>query len=258
MPPTLKAKEVQDKKDKEKEQPNPQMEELKNQLAAVTAELKQSREQQELEKSQEQKLKDAKDLEELKAAADIKALLADAADENGKDDDEDDLSSKEILDAVAGAFDTAITAKLKTHSSDIAEMLKESNNRIENLQKFILQKEVTDRVREARTQFPDFDDFREDIAKVMERYPAMDIADAYVLAKGNKSKGALPRNKVESEKPFSLATRSEEADKSFAAKRAAEAKESSSPEGTGTRSSVRNFRDSLADAVNKVVSERKQ
>ena len=182
----------------------------------------------------------------LKAEADIKILLSDTDDKNYND-----LSNKEVLDIVATAFDTAMEARTKLATSEIDAPLNEINKKIDSLQQYLLKKEAASGIEAARGKFKDFDDYKEDISAIFEKYPGIAVSDAYVLAKGNKVADEPPQSELETERPINLGTRASEAqdrhDKAEKNKKA-----------DTTISSRRNFRNLLAEAVEKVTKNRKQ
>ena len=106
-------------------------------------------------------------------------------------------------------------------------------------------------VQAARSQFKDFDDYREDIATVIEAYPGIDIAHAYILAKGIKGAQVPAKNQTDSEKPSRSATRSLEG---FSGVQEEATRKSSVV--TPTRG-IKGFRGILSEGIDKVLSVRK-
>lgn len=187
--------------------------------------------------------RETKIAEEKAAEADIKKLLS--MDKSGDDDKE--LTSSEILDVVANAFDTAMDSKLSSQNAVLVESMKPLAEKIDSVQKFILNREAAAGVQAARDEFPDFDKHKEAVGAVLQKYPGIDIKDAYILATGNKAMNVPARKETDSERPITLATRS-----SLAAKRHEEKIET--PDRTS--SSRRNIKDILSAAAEKVLSER--
>jgi hypothetical protein len=155
----------------------------------------------------------AEELAKIKEAADIKALLTDIEGEG--DDKYADLTPKEILDIVADAFETSIDAKTKLAIADNAGPMEELNKKMDSIQQYLVQKEAQTGVQEARQKFSDFDEFKDDMEAVWERYPGISVDDAYVLAKGLKAGKLPPKGVVDSEKPVSLGTRQRDADETY-------------------------------------------
>jgi hypothetical protein len=59
---------------------------------------------------------------------------------------------------------------------------------------------------EARKKFSDFDDYRQDIGGILEKYPNMDFEDAYIMAKSKRAGTVPPRSQTETERPAASAT----------------------------------------------------
>ncbi len=183
----------------------------------------------------------------LKAEADIKKLLSN----KDKDDKLEDLSNKEVLEIVADAFDTAIDANTKIAVSEMSKPLDDINSKLNNLQKYLLQKEAATGVEAAKAKFGDFDDYKEGVSKVLEMYPGIAIEDAYVLAKADKAKDVPPKGEMESEKPISLATRAENAQTNYD-----KAQDKEREKSNDKPSRVASFRNSLSVAAERIISKR--
>jgi len=120
-----------------------------------------------------------------------------------------------MLDIVADAFDKSIEARTKLALDSAAKGNKDIEDKLNRLEQYLLRKEAKDGVDGARRKFSDFDRYKEDISKVFEAYPGITPEDAYIIAKGRKSADSPPQKEVESEKPMSLGSRSEAAEKRF-------------------------------------------
>lgn len=238
----LKAK-AEEAKKTEQSQVSP---EIQKQLDALTK-LVQS---QESEKSKQQDLtaeqSKAQEASQLKAEADIKKMLSVKSD----DTDYDSLSNKEILEIVASAFETSIDAKTKIATAEASKPFEELNKQIGDIRKYLLQQEAKTGIDAARSKFSDFDEYKDDIFKIFDKYPGMAPKDAYILAKGNKAAGSPSQKTVESERPVSLGTRAAEAEKRY------DKGMRKDKETAVAKSSMAGFRDALAAAVDKTVSVR--
>jgi len=186
----------------------------------------------------------AEEAAKLQAEADIKKLLS----EKDSSTDYDDLSNKEILDIVANAFDTAIEARTKLAASEVEKPLVEINKKIESIQKYLLHREAASGIDAARNKFKDFDDYKEDIAKIFEAYPGISPEDAYILAKGHKASDEPPESETASEKPISLGTRAAAAVERYEKIK----KEKSSKIPMSPQRAFKSFLDEAADKVLKI------
>ena len=91
-----------------------------------------------------------------------------------------------MLSVIAEAFDTAIEARIDIASKGLDGPLQGINDKINKLSEYLLKKEAAEGVNSAKTRFPDFDTYKEDIKAVLELYPGMAVEDDYVLDKHTK------------------------------------------------------------------------
>lgn len=152
-------------------------------------------------------------LDKTKKEADIKNMLTD---NSNKKIDYSELEPEDILNIVADAFDTSIDARTKLSMAEIAQPIEKLNADIADIKKYLIQSEAQKGVERARDKYGDFDDHKEEMDKVWERYPGISVDDCYVLAKGNKAKDVIPRGVSDSEKPISLATRKANSEAEYA------------------------------------------
>ncbi len=209
-----------------------------------------------LAKEKEKSLQESKEAEDktkdeeaarLKAESDIKKILA----KSDKDTNYDDLTSKEILDIVADAFDTAIDAKTKLATAEIAKPLEDINNKIESMRKYLLSREAASGVDKARGKFSDFGKYQDEMTEVFKQYPGIEVEDAYLLAKSKKAAGSPAQEDVETEKPVNLGTRAAEAQKVFDERQEKNDKEDR-VDPTNVASKRRSFKASISAAVDKI------
>ena len=151
------------------------------------------------------------DAKKLQDEADIRNMLT-----KETDIDVDALSNKEVLDIVATAFDSAFDAKAKMASTELSRPIEELNGKMDNIQKYLLQREAASGIEGARSKFSDFDTYKEDIGKIFDTYPGIAVEDAYILAKGHKVGDSPNQKEVETEKPASLGTRAQAAEDAYA------------------------------------------
>lgn len=200
--------------------------------------MKESKSSQNQEVSQEQ---EQKEQERLQQEADLKRALSGEAKEKGIDFDE--LSNNQLLDVIGEAFEKATQAKTNLASSQFEKTYESLEKKLENLERALIQKEVSSDIENVRNQNPDFDNYRQDMAKIFEKYPGISAREAYILAKGSKVGNTPPQKETETEKPVSLSTRAERAEKRFNEK-----KSKNSDEGT-PRMSGRNFRNFVKEVA---------
>ena len=196
---------LENKKDKtEKKELTPlekKLEELTQQLSTlqttanktVEDEAKAAKEKAELEQK-----------EKLEANSDLAELLktAGAEDEANKTEPNvESLTNRQLLDSIAMATDTALSARLETQKTEFGKVLEENQKVIQGLQKVVLSFLAKTRIDEVKAEHPDFDKFGPAIQQVLKDNQGMDIGDAYILAKG-KTAGSLPPVHIaETEKP---------------------------------------------------------
>jgi len=164
--------------------------------------------------------------------------------------DLEELTNKELLDVVGSAFDSAVEARTKLAIEQASKGSKALEDKLDKLEKYLLRKEASEGIQKARNRFRDFDDYREDISNIFNKYPGITPEDAYILAKGNKASTSPAQKDLETEKPISLATRAEEAEKRHI-ERIAKRKD----EGTGTMNR-REFRSFIQEAAERVIKSR--
>jgi len=184
------------------------------------------------------------ELLKLQQEADIKKAFSE-----NKEVDLDELTNKEILDIVADAFDKSIEARTKIAIEAASKENKGIEDKLTRLEQYLLKKEAKEGIDGARRKFNDFDNYKDDIAKVFETYPGILPEDAYIIAKGRKSANVPPQKEIESEKPMSLGTRADNAQKRF--------EERMKKEDSG-RLNKRQFRQMLLESAEKVISSRKE
>lgn len=186
--------------------PEPTMDER---LMEIIAPLQQSI--QEIQQNQQStvkaKVQEEKDEEKQRqdAASDIRNLLS----EIDIDDTEDkfsQLSNKQLIDVICDAFDTAMGARTSQLEERISANMSPNNERLDKIQKVLMHVIAGLGLQETRAKFQDFDQFKEDIGKVMQTYPGMSYEDAYMLAKTKKAGDVPPRGETEAERPGDFAT----------------------------------------------------
>lgn len=138
-----------------------------------------------------------------KEPKDIRELLEEATGDAGDDDKYERLSNKQLVDIVCSAVDTALSSQADVIKSSLVSAAKPDSEKVANLERLTMQIVARLGLSEARKQFPDFDNHKEDITKILSVYPGMDFQDAYLLAKSKAASTVAPRGFVDTEKPGS-------------------------------------------------------
>ena len=167
----------------------------------------------------------------------------------------DDLTPKDILDIVGEAFDTAMDANTKLATEEVVRPLEELSAKINNISKYLLEKEVNTGFEDARRMFSDFDDYKEGMEALFKINGNLTPQQAYILAKADKVKKSPPHSETDSERPISLTARSEAAQTAY--DKAKENRTTQKVEGT-TLSGKRQFRQRLSEVADRVISAKRQ
>jgi hypothetical protein len=141
--------------------------------------------------------------EALKAERDIKGLMAELTGENAPpgEDKFESMSKKQIVDTLVSAIETKDAAQQQVIMDAIQQAQKVNDPKLEALTKGLMAVMAKLSVTETRNKFPDFDAHRQDIASVLNEYPTMNPADAYLLAKSRKAGDMPPVSELDTEKP---------------------------------------------------------
>lgn len=223
---------------------------LQTQLDTITKQIAANKVAALAAKTKEEKQQQAAAAEKLLKEADIQSLLTQDKEKL------EDLSNKELLDIVGEAVDTAMEANTEIATSKLARPLEELSNKINGISKFLLEKEVAGGLASARDTFPDFDKYKDDISEVFKAHPDLSPKEAYILAKAEKIDDEPPQHATDSEKPISLTTRSEAAQAAY--DKAKKTVKIDIDTNTTKLSSRRQFRQSLSDIADRVISKKRQ
>jgi len=178
-------------------------EEAQTQLKLQVEQLRQAAE---VERLSRQKIQEAeaqaaaeKEAKELEEAMDLRNAFDDNS--GTKPDDVEDLTNRELINIIIDASSKSSDARSKQTAKIIEDRMKETNEKLVNTQRAIMQVLARIGIQEAKAKFPDFDKYREDISKEMSKYPNLDIEDAIILVKGRAAMTVPPKKQVESERP---------------------------------------------------------
>jgi len=143
-------------------------------------------------------------VEELQQQADLKTLLGNTTKES---DDVEELSNKQLLDVIADAVEKSQDARDSQLKIVLQEATKPFEEKIVGVQKAVMQMVAVQGVKDVQARFTDFDEYREDIASVMQQIPGITVERAYLIAKTEKAGHVAPAKKIESERPNRPLTR---------------------------------------------------
>jgi hypothetical protein len=198
---------METKKDQKQEQSplEKQLEEVQKQLATLTAQKSEQDRAAQEQARQKEALAAQEANDQLEANSDLKALLENVTteedDPQAKARNVENLTNAQMLEAIAQATDTSMSARMEQQENKMAKQMKETNETIKGLQKVLLGFLAKSRLEEVQSQHPDFQQFGPAIQEVLKRYPTMDIKDAYTLAKGSVAQDVPPVNVAATEFP---------------------------------------------------------
>lgn len=196
-----------------------------------------------------ERLKKEKDA--LVREADLRGALSDAftPDKTGKADVED-LDQKELITIMADAVGSTSVAQGKLILNRVEEMMKETNEKVLGTQKALVGLMAGMSVNQARSNFKDFDQYKEDIGGILESTSGLSPEDAYLLAKSRRAKDQLTQGEVETEKPSgSMTIASSHQEKKIS---------SGSEEESESMSPKKAFKDAVRTAIDKVLAAREK
>ena len=160
--------------------------------------------QAKLQAKDQQKVDDAKKAADAKLDndADITALLADLDKKpDNKAGDLDSMSNKELIDVIAAAMDTTITANMTKLQQAIGEQQEGVDKKLLETQNALGQFIVKQGIDDMSKNNPEFDELKPAIAENLKKYPGIDITVAFKLAKADMLEKAPAPEQVFSERP---------------------------------------------------------
>jgi citrate synthase len=206
--------------------------------------------QQELQSvKQSQTVQSASDEQDkLHKQADLKSLLEEL--DAPEEDKTDQMTPKQVLDVVGNAMQTAMEANNRLLQQRIDATPKPLEEKIDKLGQAVTALLAARQIDTAKGQYSDWDALKPQTAAVLQRYPGMEMGDAYKLAKMEQllASGAQQQQQAASEKPTNVVTSSETDPYAIVAARAAAAR------GDAPRQGVVDYRGILAGAAEKVLS----
>lgn len=148
-----------------------------------------------------------KEKEALEADADIQKLIKQSfaneprQPQNRLFPDEEQLSMNDMVAVIAENVGKAIKANSQLTLKAVEEKLANMTSQVAGTQQAVIKMIAGMGIKEVSDEFKDFNDYREDIAKIVKRYPGMTPKDAYLLAKSQRSLASPTKNELESERP---------------------------------------------------------
>ena len=247
--------ENQDKKPQEKKSEADRLTELEQRNQFLETQDKVLREQLQLKLNASEEIlleqeaeKIKKEEEQLKEETNLQRILDDAlkTDKRDSDGEPTPLSQKELVAVIAEAVGKATDATAKLTTKEMEKKLSETNTQIGGMQKVLIDLLSGMSVGQARSEFPDFDEFKEDAARIHRSHPSLSPKDAYLLAKAQKASGMPDKKKIESERPNDIPIYP-----SNKGRELSERNESNAPKNPRA-----DFKDAVSDAIDKVLAAR--
>jgi len=201
-----------EKKPIEQEQPNLQVTELQKALQALQEQNKQLLEQSQQAKLEQEKAKKAaeeaakkKEKADLENDTDLAKLLKgleEPPEEKKKSARSvDALSNEELLGVMSGAVETFVDAKLKIDKEEREASQDGFLKKLGNVENMLGHMMAVQSVNGLQAKYPDFNTYREDIAKIIQETPGLSVEKAYKLAKAERLDKEPALAHVETEMP---------------------------------------------------------
>jgi len=115
--------------------------------------------------------------------------------------DGEELSNEQMIAILGEAVGAASDAQGKLILNKVAAMVGESNAELKKTQKLLMEFAASVSMNQTRSQHPDYDDYKTEIAGIMSTTRGLSPERAYILAKAEKSKGQPDKEQTFSERP---------------------------------------------------------
>lgn len=155
------------------------------------------------------------------------------------------LTNVEMFEIIGDAVEGVISANREEAGLEIEKGFKNLDDKFDSMAGHIMKSEATAKIVQIRSDNPDFDDYQEDIQKVLKQHQSFSIENAYDWVKMQEKKGDIAAKHTASEKP----------DKDLSSADEAVERTKKQPEGRKL-SPNRQFRLSLLDAIDRVQARR--
>lgn len=120
--------------------------------------------------------------------------------------DLNELSNEEFASVIGDAMEKYFEQMAGQITEQATNKVSELDKKFEGLSSSINKFAATQQVKETQNKYTDFDDYKEDMQKVLQKYPNLSIEDAYRMAKSNHLIKHPPTSETASEKPESSFT----------------------------------------------------
>ncbi len=182
---------------------------LKQQVAELSAQIKLLNEEKtknqtadDVAKAEADKKAEKDKQDKLSVAADLKTLLSQSSDDDASKsgDSFNDLTNKELVEVIGTAVNTTLDARLEQTIGKVGENIDTTNDNIRQLSKVVGQMLASQGVEKVKSDHPDFETYRKDVAVILQQYPNITIDAAYYMAKGQKVGDSPTINELETER----------------------------------------------------------
>ena len=163
------------------------------------------------------------------------------------------LSNTELVEVFAEAVESHLGKTKSETQSAFTDEFSRMGQELKSTQEALHRVIATQSVNDLKTQHPDFDKYRDKISAVMQKYPQLDVSDAYRLAKAEHMQNVPPVQQLESERPESSVAIPEW--RPDGGHRQADESDERKPQMRGASGS-RGFRDSLGKVLEKKLANR--
>ena len=168
---------------------------LQEQLSRLSAD----QESLALEKETE---KMAKETAALEAEADLKRTLGEEFSEEKRNlKAGEELSNEQLIAIMGEAVGASSEAQGKLILKKVEALVGVSNAEIKKTQQLLIELAAGVSMNQIRSEHPDYDDFKTEIAGIMSTTRGLSPADAYVLAKAKKTQKQPNQQQFETERP---------------------------------------------------------
>jgi hypothetical protein len=108
-----------------------------------------------------------------------------------------------LLESVEEYVGSSQQAAIKEVSGVLDKKFTEFGTKQQRMEQFLVEQAKNTGLMHMKEKFSDFEYYKEDVIEIMNKQ-GLSYEDAYILAKGRKSKGAPPPNSFESERPGAM------------------------------------------------------
>ena len=198
-----KLREQQNPKEQSSKEPQVDQEKefLKAQVASLQEQLQRSDRASEEAKLEREAERLQQEQDALREEADLRKTLKDMLPPQQTDElgQPRELSQNELIGVMAEAVGKATEAQGKLIMGEVSKLVRGTDDKVVRTQKALIDMMAMIDVGRARSQFSDFDAYKEDVSEIMGR-TNLDTTEAYLLAKAKKE-SLTPPGSPASERP---------------------------------------------------------